>query len=160
MIVSANMTTIEHPDMQLVNASRAGDRDAFAQIVARYQSLVCSVAYSGTGSLSLSEDVAQDTFVAAWKQLGELREPEKLCAWLCGIARNITRNTLRRLGSEPVQSAENLERRRKGSARAYVQNSRKTFVGRGRFGRGMRRCKPTRCQKISMRLGRSPRRIT
>ena len=103
------MTTIEQPDIQLVDASRAGDREAFAQIVARYQSLVCSVAYSGTGSLSLSEDVAQDTFVAAWKQLGELREPEKLCAWLCGIARNITRNTLRRLGREPVQSAENLE---------------------------------------------------
>ncbi len=103
------MTALENPDTQLVRASRAGDRDAFTQIVTRYQSLVCSVAYSGTGSLSLSEDVAQDTFVAAWKQLGELREPEKLRAWLCGIARNITRATLRRLGREPVQSAENLE---------------------------------------------------
>jgi RNA polymerase sigma factor (sigma-70 family) len=109
MITSINMNAAEHPDAQLVSASRAGDRSAFGQIVTRYQSLVCSVAYSGSGSLSLSEDVAQETFVAAWKQLEELREPEKLRAWLCGIARNVTRNTLRRLGREPVQSAESIE---------------------------------------------------
>jgi len=96
-------------DAALVGESLAGNRDAFGQIVARYQSLVCSLAYSATGSLSQSEDLAQETFVAAWKQLAELREPEKLRAWLCGIARNLINNTLRRQGREPAHAAEQLE---------------------------------------------------
>ena len=95
-------------DAEMVAESLAGNRDAFGQIVARYQSLVCSLAYSATGSLSQSEDLAQETFVAAWKQLADLREPEKLRAWLCGIARNLIGKTLRRQGREPSHAAEPL----------------------------------------------------
>ena len=82
-------------DAELVSASLAGNREAFGYIVSRYQSLVCSLAYSATGSLSQSEDLAQETFFAAWKHLGDLREPAKLRAWLCGIARNHINNFLR-----------------------------------------------------------------
>ncbi len=76
------MTIARNPgadDASLVAQSLAGRRDAFAQIVARYQSLICSVACSGTGSLNESEDVAQDTFVTAWKELHTLREPVPPC---------------------------------------------------------------------------------
>jgi len=96
-------------DAELVNASLAGNREAFGQIVSRYQSLVCSLAYSATGSLSQSEDLAQETFFAAWKHLADLREPAKLRAWLCGIARNLINNFLRGRGREPSQRAESLE---------------------------------------------------
>ncbi len=96
-------------DSELVSASLSGNRDAFGQIVVRYQSLVCSLAYSVTGSLSHSEDLAQETFVAAWKQLAGLREPEKLRAWLCGIARNLIHNALRKQGREPSHQAESLD---------------------------------------------------
>lgn len=95
-------------DAELVNASLAGNREAFGQIVARYQSLVCSLAYSATGSLSHSEDLAQDTFLAAWKHLAELREPAKLRAWLCGIARNLISNSLRTQEREPSHRATSL----------------------------------------------------
>jgi len=103
------MSVAANNDAELVSASISGDRDAFGQIVARYQSLVCSLAYSATGSLSQSEDLAQETFVAAWRQLAGLREPEKLRAWLCGIARNLINNWLRRQGREPSHRAESLE---------------------------------------------------
>ena len=93
----------------MVSESLAGNRDAFGQIVGRYQSLVCSLAYSATGSLSQSEDLAQDTFVTAWKQLADLRDPEKLRAWLCGIARNLINNSLRKQGREPSHRAESLD---------------------------------------------------
>jgi len=79
------------------------------QIVARYQSLVCSLAFSATGSLSQSEDLAQETFVTAWRQLAGLREPEKLRSWLCRIARNLTYDALREQGREPSHRAESLE---------------------------------------------------
>src|SRR6266571_2962456 len=96
-------------DSELVTQSLAGNRDAFGRIVARYQSLLCSLAYSATGSLSQSEDLAQETFVTAWKQLADLREPEKLRSWLCRISRNLTYDALRRQGREPIHKAESLE---------------------------------------------------
>lgn len=86
-----------------------GDRDAFAQIVARYQALVASIAYNATGSLARSEDLAQETFLAAWRHLPSLAEPAKLRGWICGIARNLSANSHRRSRREPVHDAEPLE---------------------------------------------------
>ncbi|HUC86236.1 MAG TPA: sigma-70 family RNA polymerase sigma factor, partial [Candidatus Acidoferrales bacterium] len=96
-------------DAELVNAALGGNRDAFGQIVTRYQSLICSLAYSATGSLGQSEDLAQETFITAWKHLAHLRERDKLRSWLCGIARNRINSFLRREGREPVRVAEPLE---------------------------------------------------
>ena len=93
------MTTLMHDDAELVRTSLGGDREAFGAIVSRYQSLVCAVTYSGTGSLAASEDVAQETFIAAWKQLNRLADPSKLRPWLCGIARNLANNYRRRTPS-------------------------------------------------------------
>lgn len=96
-------------DAELVGATMTGNRDAFGQIVARYQSLICSLAYSATGSFGQSEDLAQETFITAWKHLGHLRERDKLRAWLCGIARNRINSFLRREVRDPVRKAEPLE---------------------------------------------------
>jgi RNA polymerase sigma factor (sigma-70 family) len=96
-------------DAELVEWSRSGDRSAFATIVERYQRLVCSITYNATGSLSLSEDLAQETFFAAWKQLAELREPALLRAWLCGIARFLVGKEFRKMGREPAHAAEALD---------------------------------------------------
>jgi RNA polymerase sigma factor (sigma-70 family) len=96
-------------DAALVADTLGGDREAFGCIVARYQGLICSLAYSATGSLSQGEDIAQETFVAAWRQLRDLREPAKLRAWLCRIARNRICDTLRERERDPVSTAEPLE---------------------------------------------------
>lgn len=96
-------------DGRLVQASLAGDRDAFGRIVARYQSLVCSLAYSATGSIERSEDLAQETFITAWRRLASLREPDKLRSWLCGIARHLISNAQRHAGREPGHLARPLD---------------------------------------------------
>lgn len=103
------MHTAERNDAELVAESLGGSRDAFRQIVERYQTLICSLAYSATGNVSQSEDMAQETFLAAWKQLRALREPDKLRAWLCGIVRNRTQKSLQRERREPVHQAAPLE---------------------------------------------------
>ncbi|MGD0096947.1 MAG: sigma-70 family RNA polymerase sigma factor [Terracidiphilus sp.] len=99
----------DNNDAQLVEWTLAGDRAAFATIVKRYQSLVCSIAYNATGSLSLSEDLAQETFLAAWRQLSELREPTRLRSWLCGITRFLVGKEYRRQGNEPLHAAKSLD---------------------------------------------------
>src|SRR6266849_2126980 len=109
MTMTRALKTTDSSDSELVTLSLAGNRDSFGLIVARYQSLLCSLAYSATGSLSQSEDLAQETFFAAWKQLADLREPEKLRSWLCRISRNLTYDALRRQGREPLHKAEPLE---------------------------------------------------
>jgi RNA polymerase sigma factor (sigma-70 family) len=102
-------TTDLATDAELVAATLAGDRRAFGKIVERYQRLLCSLAYSATGELSQSEDLAQEAFVDGWRQLGTLREPDKLRPWLCGILRFKVSRLRRADGREPARHADVLD---------------------------------------------------
>jgi RNA polymerase sigma factor (sigma-70 family) len=93
-------------DHELVEASRRGERDAFGRLVARYQDVVWAVSYSSTGDRTLGEDVAQETFIAAWRQLGQLRDAVQIRPWLCGIARNLGRKAKRRTWREEPGDAD------------------------------------------------------
>jgi Sigma-70 region 2 len=103
-MITAHMkfTPASISDADLVQSSLTGNSGAFSEIVVRYQTLICSLAYNATGSLSRCEDLAQEVFLTAWKELRQLREQSKLRSWLCGIARRLTANTRRREGREPV----------------------------------------------------------
>ena len=58
-------------DKELVARSRTGDVGAFRGIAMRYYSLIYTMAYEATGSSNQSDDLARDTFLAAWRR-GEL----------------------------------------------------------------------------------------
>ncbi len=96
-------------DGRLVELGVKGDREAFGQLVARYQSPVCAMAYSACGNITQSEDLAQETFIVAWRKLGDLKEPGKFKAWLFGIARNLINNAFRRQVRNPLAAAEILD---------------------------------------------------
>ena len=109
MNINTNISIEEElSDADLVVASLGGDCQAFGKIVARYQRLICSLAYSSLGGLSESEDVAQETFVEAWKKLASLREPEKLKSWLCGILKFKISRHRRKEARQPVRQAGEL----------------------------------------------------
>src|SRR5438105_2905327 len=80
--------TASMPDADLVQAARGGDHQAFVEIVARHQAMVCGTALGIVGNFAASEDVAQEAFLTAWRKIQELREPAKLRAWLRQIARH------------------------------------------------------------------------
>ena len=65
-----------------------GDPVGFARLVDTHRSMVCSIALSIVHDVQTSEDVAQDVFLAAWQQLGNLRNPASLVPWLRQITRN------------------------------------------------------------------------
>lgn len=94
--------TMAVTDAELLEASRRGEHAAFGTIVERYQDLVSAVSYSRTRDQALSEDVAQETFLAAWRQLDQLREPNRLRSWLCGIAKNLARKARKRTARETL----------------------------------------------------------
>src|ERR1700710_114154 len=96
-------------DAQLVELGLDGNREAFGQLVARYQSPVCALAYSACRDISRSEDLAQETFIIAWRKLGDLKEPAKFKSWLYGIARNLINSTFRQQTRNPLAAAEQLD---------------------------------------------------
>ncbi len=118
MITIKRMSAPAHTDAELVTETLSGNRDAFAQIIERYQSLICALTYSAYGNLQASEDLAQVTFITAWCELRKLKEPAKLKSWLCGIARNVTNNSFRQDKRTPTAHAEALDEVANTSAEA------------------------------------------
>ncbi|HSU56909.1 MAG TPA: sigma-70 family RNA polymerase sigma factor [Candidatus Dormibacteraeota bacterium] len=82
-------------DAELACAAQRGDKRAFVQIVVRHQAMVCGIALGILGDFALSEDVGQEAFLTAWRKIHELREPDRLRAWLGQIARNAARGQVR-----------------------------------------------------------------
>ncbi|MEZ4239835.1 MAG: sigma-70 family RNA polymerase sigma factor [Myxococcota bacterium] len=67
-----------------VRAARRGDADAFARLVRDHAGAVCAVTTAILGDATAGEEVGQEVFVCAWRQLGELRDPARFGAWLRG----------------------------------------------------------------------------
>lgn len=86
----------EASDAELIQLSGQGNQDAYGQIVERYQSLVCSIAYSRCGNLSLSEDLAQEAFILVWQKLDDLKEISKFKSWIGTIVRNLAIRALKK----------------------------------------------------------------
>jgi RNA polymerase sigma factor (sigma-70 family) len=82
-------------DAELVERSRRQDANAFGELVARHQQLVFGVALARCHDPALAEDVAQEAFVAAWRDLGRLRDADRVGPWVAGIARNLASNAVR-----------------------------------------------------------------
>jgi RNA polymerase sigma-70 factor (ECF subfamily) len=92
----------EETDDALVALTLAGETRAFAVLVKRHQWSVRAVV-SGVMDRSTIENLVQQTFVNAYEHLEQYRQGEALGAWLCGIARNLLRQELRRSSRESRQ---------------------------------------------------------
>jgi len=79
----------------LVTRACRGDQDAFRLIFERYSRPVISFIYDQVGDRGLAEELTQETFVRAFRSLNALREETKLSTWLFGIAKNVSRESLR-----------------------------------------------------------------
>jgi len=87
------MPEIHTRDKTLVQAAMAGDRDAFAALVARERDRMVMTARAIVGSFHEGEDCAQDAMVNAWRALPSLKNPVKFRPWLMTI---LTREALAR----------------------------------------------------------------
>ncbi|TKJ33320.1 MAG: hypothetical protein CEE38_20955 [Planctomycetes bacterium B3_Pla] len=92
-------------EIELLKASSKGDTKAFESVVKKYQSLVCAITFSATGDVERSEELAQETFISAWKDLSQLEDLGKFRAWLGSIARNIIKNFFRRQKRDVISKA-------------------------------------------------------
>ena len=82
-------------DAQLVARSLAQDHEAFGQLIDRHASVIVNLGYRMVGNHAEAEDLAQETFLAAYKALSTFRANSKFSTWLYRIASNKCKDWLR-----------------------------------------------------------------
>lgn len=80
----------------LVAGCRAGDRTSWAQLVARYETLVYTVARRNGLDPNDAADVTQTTFATLLREIDTLRDVDRLSSWLSTVARRQAWRVLRR----------------------------------------------------------------
>jgi RNA polymerase sigma-70 factor (ECF subfamily) len=90
-------------EARLVSDALGGSQPAFEQIVRRYQRPVISLIVRMTADRARAEDLAQETFVKAFRSLKSFDSTRRLSSWLFRIAHNTTLDALRRLKPEVVE---------------------------------------------------------
>jgi RNA polymerase sigma-70 factor (ECF subfamily) len=76
-------------EANVVALAASGDQQAFAELVRRRQGMVRELMRRLCGDRAFAEDLAQQAFVQAWRQLGKLSSPQAFGAWLRAIAVNV-----------------------------------------------------------------------
>jgi RNA polymerase sigma-70 factor (ECF subfamily) len=92
-------------DEELVARSRGGDLDSFNQLVLRWERPIYALAYRVIGREEDARDVAQETFLRAFRALGGFKGQAKFSSWLYRITLNLCRDWIRRERRTPVAQA-------------------------------------------------------
>ncbi len=77
---------MKNDDVQLIQRVLAGEQEAFAKLVKKYQKSVHALAWRKVGDFHIAEEITQDTFLQVYKKLGTLKDPHRFEGWLYRIA--------------------------------------------------------------------------
>jgi RNA polymerase sigma-70 factor (ECF subfamily) len=86
-----------------------GERDSYALLVNAYQGAIFNLAYRMTGSRQDADDLAQETFIRAFRSLRHFDPEKRFFTWLYTIGLNLIRNHLKKRGR--AMARETAERR-------------------------------------------------
>lgn len=76
-------------DADLVERALAGDRSAYAELVRRWAGRVLAMCHARIRCRHAAEDLAQETLLRGYRELGALRDPQRFGSWLGGIAHRV-----------------------------------------------------------------------
>src|SRR5712664_3255920 len=83
-------------ELDLVRQCQAGDTEAFDQLVTRYRTRVFAMIYNMVHNEQDAWDLAQESFVKAWKSIGRFRGKSSFYTWIYRIVMNVTIDWLRK----------------------------------------------------------------
>jgi RNA polymerase sigma-70 factor, ECF subfamily len=92
---SSHTGALMNSSEDLIARARAGEHEAFRLLFVRYAKPILSFVYEMIGDRDLAEEVTQETFVRAFKNLDQVRDDTKAVTWLFGIGKNVAREALR-----------------------------------------------------------------
>jgi RNA polymerase sigma-70 factor (ECF subfamily) len=110
-------------DEALVAAAQSGSTEAFARLVERHQQALRAFLRRACGDWAEADDLAQETFLTAWRSIGRLKAGVSVRAWLCGIGYN-KHLTARRSGARDRTRAQRYEFERQGFQSGGVAEDR------------------------------------
>jgi len=105
----AMMQPAAREDAQLVEEALGGNPLSFQLLIERYQERVFALARRYTKSAVEIEDIAQDTFLKAFRRLASFQRQSTFSTWLYRIAVNTALDFLKRVGRSPVRAVEDPE---------------------------------------------------
>jgi len=95
--------------ISLVLRAQRGDRFAFGELAAHYESAVFAIVLRRLRNRSEAAEVTQDVFMRALRKLGQLREPERFAGWLKRIAVRMSINRAVRRPRETMYAPETFD---------------------------------------------------
>src|SRR3954464_8611863 len=105
MSTSSPQPVARADDAAMVEALRAGDEDAFVELIRAHHSVVLRVAMTYVSSRAVADEVVQETWLGVLSGLDRFHGRSSLKTWIFRIASNIARTRARREGScRPVTS--------------------------------------------------------
>jgi RNA polymerase sigma-70 factor, ECF subfamily len=96
-------------DEELVTAFRGGDISAFDTLVQRWERKIQGAVYRIMGSGEEARDLAQETFLRAYRGLGSFKSEARFSSWLYQIALNLCRDRLRQRRGKTLVSIDDLD---------------------------------------------------
>lgn len=96
----------ESSEVGLVRRAQRADAGAFGDLVRLYQKRAVSLAYRLLGNSSDAADAAQDAFVRAYRNLGQLEDPSRFGPWLLRIVGNLSLNFRRSRAGRAASSLD------------------------------------------------------
>lgn len=107
MKTKEQITTDE--DYELVSLCKQGDVAAFEALVKKHQKRVFNIAFRMIGNYDDACEVAQDTFVSAYRAIKKFKGMSKFSTWLHTIAINLSKNRRRQLGAKQYHEQFSLD---------------------------------------------------
>lgn len=83
-------------DLATVSRVQAGEADAFAELVERHSRSVFRLAFRITGNESDADEIVQETFMRAYREIHRYESRASFATWIHTIARNLALDTLRK----------------------------------------------------------------
>jgi RNA polymerase sigma-70 factor (ECF subfamily) len=83
------------PDLEFVNGAKKGDKEAYEELVRRHQKRAFNVAFRILGNYDEALDIAQDSFIQAYRSLDGFRMESRFSSWLLTITVNLCRNRIK-----------------------------------------------------------------
>ena len=100
-------------DVQLISKILGGDDTAFSTLVEKYQKGIHALVWRKIGDFHYAEEITQDTFLSAYKNISTLKEPSQFAGWLYVIANRLcinwnqrNKSKMQSLASTPMEKIE------------------------------------------------------
>ena len=116
---------MHQPDFEVIQRVLAGETAAFDGLVRQYQQEIYRLTYRMTRNAEDAKDLAQETFVRAYRSLGTFRGQSRISTWLYRIAVNLCLNHLESSArQDPAEVDERLPDARADSLSALLVDER------------------------------------